>query len=255
MYAAVLVTTGCGRLGFGASDSISDAATPDGALVAHLGPCKARDTAPDPFFVKGQTIHFEHPDDPQPLKGVPIDVYDAADPAVKLTSTTSSASDGQYAIVIVGGKSRALRLDIRPAGYLATHQYTAGLLDDTLSGYRSPAWNDTALGSVYNDAGIAVRSAALGTIEVAIFQCDGTPVVGATVEMSPEPEKIAYVGDDHIISKTQTATTGTDPSAVGFHVPVAHVTVTAKKAGLTFDPVELDVGANDNNVIVMHPYE
>jgi hypothetical protein len=236
---ALVTFAACGRIDF------ADSRRP--------GACPALVTAPDPFTVSGATFTFTGFQTTAPVPSVAITAFDATTGAA--VATTTSAGDGTYTLEIGGGTSRALRLDLVNSQYLTTHEYTGVFLDGDLASYRSPLWGDGSMSAIYG-AGQVTWDQTKGNIDIAIEQCDGTPIDGATVTVSPPPGTLEYLRSDGAPDPALTSTTMPYSSAVGFNVVPGPIHITASKPGLAFDDVDMMIsGGGHNNVIVMRAYE
>lgn len=252
----MMFAAGCGRLDFGDGTG-SGAGSPDASAdAARFGACKWLATAPNPFTLSGTAFTYtasSPPDNTASVPAVAISAYDATTNEMLGTATSDAA--GNYSIAIAGGVSRAVRLDLVNASYLTTHQYTGFALDADFSGYQSPLWGDGSIGTIYGDANVTWDNTK-GNLEVTVEQCDGTPIEGATVQISPAPEAIEYLDPTGPPNASLTATTAPFSSGVGFNVIPGLNHVTAQATGYTFDPVDITImGGEHSNVIVMHAYE
>lgn len=238
----------CGRIGF---DDHGPAGAVDGQVIAGQGACAPGTAVADPFRVSGRTFEFPRFDQTAPVDGVAITAFDAT--TGEFVASATSASDGGYALDIHGGVARALRLDLKHNTYVVTHQYTGVFLAGDLAGYQSPLWHPESLDAVYGPTGVT-RDPALGNVNVAIQECDGTPIEGATVTFEPPAKKLAYLDTGSVPDTSLPATTVPYSSAVGFNVPTTTLHIVAAKPGRMFDPVDVVVGGGDTNVIVMRAY-
>ena len=250
----MMFAAACGRLDF--DDGSGAVAADASGDAARFGACKRLATAPNPFTLSGSAFTYtasSPPNNTAPVSAVAVTASDAT--TNEMLGTAMSDANGNYTIAIAGGVSRAVRLDLTNANYLTTHQYTGVVLDADLSSYPSPLWGDGSMGTVYGEAGITWDNAK-GNLEVTIAQCDGTPIPGATVQISPTPGAIEYLDPTGPPSSGLSATTVPFSSGVGFNVipGLNHVTATAQ--GFTFDPVDIAImGGEHDNVIVMYAYE
>jgi hypothetical protein len=244
----MMFAAACGRLDFGDGSGPADA--------ARFGACKWLATAPDPFTISGWSFTFTSfgpTNNMASVADVAVSAYDAS--TDEMLGTATSDTNGNYTIPIAGGVSRAVRLDLANGAYLTTHQYTGVALDADFAGYQSPLWGDGSMGSIYGTAGVAWDNTK-GNLDVAIQQCDGTPIEGATIQISPAPGAIEYLDPTGPPDASLTATKAPFTSGVGFNVVPGLNHITAQATGFTFDPVDVTVmGGEHNNVIVMHAYE
>jgi hypothetical protein len=250
---ALVLALGCGRIGF--SDRLdvdADASATDAS--SKLGVCGWSAAAPDPLTFAGLTIDYPQFTMYETIPDITVIARDAAT-GVELGSAVSG-SDGTYAISIAGGSARELELELSGSGpdgvYFTTYQRTGYPVDGNVTGFLSPLWNGGAMAEVYG-AGGGSEAYGSGSLNVQVEHCDGSPIGGATVAMSPAPQLLEYLGSDARPSQMTTATEAMYGAAVGFNMPGGPANVTAVAQGLSFDALDVDVIAGMNvNVLVLY---
>lgn len=222
--------------------------------------CAPNPNVPDPITIAGRAFRYTSFDNTNsaPLAGVTVTAYQPGT-TMMLGSPTTSDGTGAYALAIPsGGNARPVSLAYALTGYYQSNLHMAFFIDRDYSGTfqpvwtvgDAPLWNSTQMDQIYAAVG-QTRDTGKATVNVAVRDCAGQPLAGATVTMSPPPALMRYQASD--------GSTGTDPTTVA---PFAHMvafnaepmltmfTVTA--AGFTFPSLSFVVlpGAV-NNLVVM----
>lgn len=232
---ALIVTTGCGRLGFDAADDDlgvpppgdSDESTDERTEV---GPCKATMPIADPVVAAGTVVEVPTFGSPTPEANVTIEVSSA--PAGDPYLTTTSAEDGSYSFALAsGGNPMHAFVTLRKSGKL-TSVFVPDALDGDLIDVYSPITTSGAVGTLYFASGVSRRASA-GTLLVMVRDCDGNPISDAVVTIQPPPSRMVYTNAAGSPDLGLDATSATG-LVYALNAPAGRVSVTATKAGATF---------------------
>ena len=225
-------------------------------MVAVVPACPVAATAPDPLAISGETFSYITFDNQSvSVNAVVIVARDAA--GATLASTTSSNA-GVYSLSVTGHSTPVVTsLVAQKAGYFTTAVYSDLPFDRAVAGQRAgvftlgdlPVWDAASMGSVYNTASEAVDPAK-GTVNVAVRDCGGSSVVGASVTITPPPKRMFYQNAMGTPSNTM-STTAPYTHAIGLAAEPGPTVFTASAPGLVFPTVQIDVLAGMNNTLVV----
>jgi hypothetical protein len=231
----------CGRLDF---DRGSD------TVVDH---CASNPVAPDPVTIRGKTFRYTSFDNNRTA---------VADVVVSETSAmTTSDANGDYALAVpTGGESREITIAYAKTGYLTTRVVFDHAIDRDVTGRNvprfelgdAPIWTATQMDMIYDVAsnGTVARDPARGILNIAVRDCGGSPIAGATVAISPTPEVFTYQGDDGrpIMG---TATFPLFANAFGFNAVGGPTTIEVTHPDHAFLPFVVNVFPGDFNTLAI----
>ncbi len=191
------------------------------------------DTAADPVVITGiaQTIDLAS-QALAPLAGVTVTGHLVADDS-EIATADPTATDGTFSISVT---TNGLPVDgyvklINPADttYLETRIYPPAPLVQDLAGNRGMMFNDGLL-SVLANFGLTHDQSTKGIVGILVLDCNGEPVIGATVTLNPASGQIFYNGPNGTPSPAATETAG-DGLALIFNVDAGDVEIGAEVGG------------------------
>jgi hypothetical protein len=153
-------------------------------------------------------------------------------------------------------------MDISRGNFFTTHVTTDVLVGSHQMGTRgmvwklgdAPIWDAGSMNSIYTSAAVGY-DAGFGTLNVAVRDCAGAPLVGVTVTLTPPPAaggKLFYQAIDGTAGNT-TATAGMFTHASALRVPPGPVTIHATGAGKAFiDQTVMVLAGTNNTLTVIH---
>jgi hypothetical protein len=228
-----------------AADAIAtEAASPDAAPDA-----LPAETGVDPFACLGQPLPTTAPATVQ-ISGTTVSGNQATIDAVTVeafigastipAATTTSAATGTYSLdLATGGAPVDGYLHASKAGLVDTFYYPPVPVTSSINQGNVLLVTPAELGTFATLGGVTQDSAA-GTLVLAVLDCQGRALMGATVDVQPAGT-IRYLRNN----APNTAATSTDVFglAVVFNVPPGAVTVGASVNGRTLRQHALDVRA------------
>jgi hypothetical protein len=205
-------------------------------------------TAADPIVISGTLIN----------SGSALAIVGATATARRLSDdgvldTDTTAADGSFSLSIAtGGTPDQGYLRFVANSYPDTEHYGADPLTESVSGTSLRAISSSTLDTVYLLGGAGSPPiAGAGTVLVAVQDCGGAPISGATVQLTPAPGKLGYfLGGMPSPDATSTDANGL---AFGYTETAGDVTVSATKTGLTFESHALKVAATGVSLTIIHP--
>jgi hypothetical protein len=209
---------------------IIDAMPPADARPAALG-CLG-DPIPNPVAdtvtVSGQTVSITAQGQ-QALAGVEVQAYDDADEAITDAIDTSDAQGAWSITADVGNEPLDAYVRGTLAGYLDTYLFPPTPLFEDLTGASIIMLDSGAL-ALLGFLGLS-QDNDKGVLLVAVLDCDGNPVEGASVTTTPPAGQTAYLDN----GQPSTSATATDSSgaAMLFNVPAGDVEVNATVMGMS----------------------
>lgn len=236
MLGAVLIA-GCGRIGFDPVGETGDDGSGDGSTVA-LGPCPRPDVIPDPVTITGRTIRVTAFGTVEAEDAVTVRALDRIG-GVELAQTVSDGNGDYVLAVPSGGKPVASVLTLTKTGLLISTFVPEAPIDRHTI-LQSPMGSMVATDSLYS-AGGANRDSMMGTLLIQVRDCDAGDLTGATVAITPAPEKIIYANGLCAPNQSQSMTRSPCPYAWALNVPPGLVRITTTKAGVTFLPYEVEI--------------
>lgn len=221
----------------------------------------ARSTAPDPLTVAGTTFVYRAYDNTlrDPLTPVGVAALDATGTTTLAMTTSDSAGNYTLAIATSGVPQRVI-LVYALATWMTSRLTIDTLLDRDIVGAGAqvwevgdaPLWTGTLMSQVYTTAGASPRDSIKGTLNIAVRDCAGQPVVGASVAISPPPELVKYQATDGRPT-SDGPTQAPFAHAFGFNAIAGANTITASAPGLTFQPMTVDVQSGlVNTLVIIH---
>lgn len=242
----VLVLLGlaaCGRIGFGGED------LPDATDAATAQPCPRSATVPPVVHIRGTTFRYLSFDNTrQPLGNSTITAYD--DVGQPSLGSTTSIGDGTYdlALTTAGVPLPVVILRYARGGEFTTQVHfdlpvasdVMGPNGDVLELGDGPLWNSTGMNAIYMTAGLTY-DASRGFLGVAVRDCAGAPIAGATVDVQPPPEAIVYQGDNGMPTMGRIETQPRFGQAYAMNVLAGTSTITITHPTLTFAPITVEV--------------
>jgi hypothetical protein len=256
---ATVLVAGCGRLGFETTASRGDDAQ-DVPADASPFTCPVSNAAPDPLRIVGQTFRFTNfNNQTAPVPDVMVSVR--ASPSDPPIVQTISDNQGRYVLLVpTGGVSQSWIFQYDNPGYLSSVVVPDVPLDHAALGADNPLWSvgdgpvwtASAQDSVYAAAGLA-RNSTKGTINIAVRECDGTPIEGAVVTVNPPPEKLTYIDAGGVPT---TGISGTGPPytfGLAFNTQPGLTKISASKAGRVFVDQTVFVVGGTMTIAVVRP--
>lgn len=258
-YLAAALLTGCGRFAFGehTDGAVGDDAMPGDTLAA-VNECTPG-TAPSPLMISGQTFRYTSFDN----TSAPVDAVTVGETFASNTQTIVSDASGNFSFgITTGGNAGTLTMDISRSNFFTTHISTDVKVGGHQMGTRgmvwkigdAPIWDMAQMTGIYSTAGVGYDSA-FGTLNVAVRDCAGAPLVGVTVTLTPAPVsggKLFYQASDGTAGNT-TATAGVFTHAIALRMPAGPVTIHATGGGKTFaDHTVMVVAGMNNTLTVIH---
>ncbi len=257
-YLAAALLTGCGRFAF-------DEQTVDGALgndatdtAAGVDECLPG-TAPSPLTISGQTFRYVSFDNTT----APVDGVTVSETFATNTQQHLSDANGDYSFgITTGGNPGAFTMDLSRANFFSTHISTDVLIGGDQKGERgmiwklgdAPIWDQGAMTQIYSNAGVS-HSLGLGTLNVAVRDCQGASLTGVVVTLTPPPDstgKLFYIAVDGTAGN-QSATALPFTQALALGVPPGPVTIHASGGGKTFiDQTVMVLAGTNTSFAVIH---
>jgi hypothetical protein len=256
--AIVLVLAGCGRIGFDERSGSDGGGSSGGDGGGSSVNCVPRTSAPDPIVITGTTFRYTSYDNSMrvAIASTNLTAIDRAsgDP---LGFTTSGAGGFYTLLVATGGVPVSLQLSYSATNYYESMLTIDRAVDRDVAGAGlpvwtigdGPLWNAASMTAIYMLAGVAPGGA---TINVAVRDCAGNPLEGATIDIQPPPEKLMYQASDGM-PVNGTETVSPFAHALAFNAQTGNSTITVTKPGLTFQPLIVDVPPGTiNTLVVIH---
>jgi hypothetical protein len=253
---AAALLTGCGRFAF--DEQTSDAAVGDdatGDTTAVVDECNPG-TAPSPLMLSGQTFRYISFDN----SSAPVETTTVSETFATNTQTIVSDVNGDYSFGIsTGGNPGALTMDISRVNFFTTHISTDVNVGSHQMGMRgmvwkigdAPIWDPGAMTQIYSNASVSYADT-LGTLNIAVRDCDGASLTGVSVTLTPAPGKLFYIAVDGTAGN-QSATALPFTHALALGVPPGPVTIHATGGGKTFvDRTVMVLAGTNNTFTVIH---
>ncbi|HUS29156.1 MAG TPA: hypothetical protein VMZ53_11615 [Kofleriaceae bacterium] len=251
---AAVLLSGCGRLGFDARVA-SDA--PDATDAAQ--PVCPVQSVPSTITVSGDTFRYTtFTNMTAPIAGATVQARDRTD--LSILATVTSDGSGAYSLSYsTDGDVTPLALIYAAPTYNETivipsvvDRDIMGMTVAVFSVGDGPLWNDGALDSVYSAYGSGLpRDATLGTINVAVRDCDGNPLEGASVTFDRTPDDFAYQRPDGAFDLSLTATVQPYTHLVAFNMPLDSYRVSAQRPGYRFTDESIFTDASATTLVVI----
>lgn len=245
-----LAAFGCGRVGFEGHTDANDA-----VMATRSVPCPLADTAPDPVEIRGETFRYtSFNNTTATVGGASVAAWIGGADKAQVQSTGA----GAYTLAVpTGGQPAAVTLVGAAAGYYTTWFYSDQPVDAPVMGNRGailtwgdmPLWDAGAMGAVYTEGGASL-SDTLGTLNVAVRDCDGQSIPGVTVTITPAPGKQFYQASDGSAGNTS-STVAPFTHAIALRAVPGLTHIAASGPGIEFREIDVPVQAGMNNTIVV----
>lgn len=227
----------------GASDDSSVAvvdapAPPVGPDLSCLWPQPPAMTAVDPMTLAGRVLAFTTTG-PMPVDAAEIALFRAGQPVV--LARTNSASNGAFSTGAVTTNGHPVHAYVKATkpGYRTTFYYPPSPFTVSMANLLVPAISDAAFAGIKTSLGASQNDAHNGALLVAVLDCNGDRVAGATVHVR---RGNAVVGQPHDLGTLVPTDAGV---YLVFDVPDGKVRVSATYQGVQLPEHEVTVRASD----------
>jgi hypothetical protein len=209
-------------------------------------------TAPNPLMLSGTTSDFVSG---SPLSGAVVDARRRSDD-VTLASATSDAA-GAFSMSYANPALTPVDAYVRftRASYATTYLYPPEPLFESVSNLDGLMVQSSIVPFVYVLAGAPTYEPANGSALVAVVDCAGTPIEGASIaidDLDPTGGDIGYVNGPMSASASATQTDATG-IGIGFNVLVGDTTAHATYMGVPLQSNDIRIYANAVTVTIVHP--
>lgn len=241
MLVLALVVAGCGKDG---SSPNPPPPPPPGAYTCLGQPLPT--SAADPVVVSG--VIQGNVLSPSPLAGATLDAFRTGNPTS--LATTISAANGSYTLMIAtGGMPLDGYVRVTRTSYIDTYAYPPAPVaaNSTQSLYLITSSEFTLL----SIAALVTQASGNGFVAVAVTDCNGTAVAGATVSTTPGGT-VRYSSSGGVPSASATATSA-DGVAYVFNVAAGDVVVRANSGSMTLRQHTVNARANAVTITVVAP--
>lgn len=205
---------------------------PDFVCLSHVPPT----TAPDPLSVAGTVLAMTN-GSLVPVPAVELQVFRDGQPVVLGTTTTDAAGVFSIGSVASGGHPLRAYLKATKLGFRTTFLYPPFPMSASATAVPLPTITDAAFATLASSFGVAQDDRKNGVLLVAVADCKGNPVAGATLQISHGSSPAGTIhdlgGGQYIVFDVPDGKTHVSATYNGIQLPEHDVKVRAQDPDCT----------------------